>query len=42
MGTDLLNRRKFGNTSLDVPAVAMGCAPLGDMPDTFLYSVPED
>ncbi len=41
-GNDLLNRRKFGNTSLDVPAVAMGCAPLGDMPDTFLYSVPED
>jgi D-threo-aldose 1-dehydrogenase len=42
VGTDLLNRRKFGNTALDVPAVGMGCAPLGDMPDTFLYSVPED
>lgn len=42
MGTELLNRRKFGNTSLEVPAVAMGCAPLGDMQDTFLYSVPED
>lgn len=42
MGTDLLNRRKFGNTSLEVPPVAMGCAPLGDMQDTFLYSVPED
>jgi D-threo-aldose 1-dehydrogenase len=42
VGTDLLNRRKFGNTALDVPAVAMGCAPLGDMQDTFLYSVPED
>lgn len=42
MGTELLNRRKFGNTSLDVPPVAMGCAPLGDMLDTFLYSVPED
>lgn len=42
MGTELLNRRKFGNTSLDVPAIAMGCAPLGDMRDTFLYSVSED
>lgn len=42
MGTELLNRRKFGNTSLEVPPVAMGCAPLGDMLDTFLYSVPED
>jgi D-threo-aldose 1-dehydrogenase len=27
---------------LEVPAVAMGCAPLGDMPETFLYGVPED
>lgn len=42
MGSELLNRRKFGNTSLDVPSIAMGCAPLGDMIDTFLYSVPED
>lgn len=42
MGKDLLERRKFGNTSLEVPSVAMGCAPLGDMKDTFLYSVPED
>lgn len=42
MGSELLNRRKFGNTSLDVPPIAMGCAPLGDMIDTFLYSVPED
>lgn len=40
--TDLLNRRPFGNTPLMVPPVAMGCAPLGDMPSTFLYSVPED
>lgn len=42
MGSELLERRKFGNTSLEVPAVAMGCAPLGDIVDTFLYSVPED
>ncbi len=42
MSSELLQRRKFGNTSLEVPSVAMGCAPLGDMADTFLYSVPED
>jgi D-threo-aldose 1-dehydrogenase len=42
VGKDLLNRRKFGNTSLEVPSVAMGCAPLGDMPDAFGYGVPED
>ena len=35
MGTELLNRRKFGNTSLEVPSVAMGCAPLGDMPESL-------
>lgn len=42
MGNELLNRRTFGNASLEVPAVAMGCAPLGDIKETFLYSVPED
>jgi len=42
VGKDLLARRKFGNTSLEVPPVAMGCAPLGSMVDTFLYAVPED
>jgi D-threo-aldose 1-dehydrogenase len=42
VGNELLARRKFGNTSLEVPAVAMGCAPLGDMPAAFLYGVPED
>lgn len=42
MGTELLNRRTSGNTALEVPPVAMGCAPLGSMVDTFLYSVPED
>jgi D-threo-aldose 1-dehydrogenase len=25
-----------------VPPVAIGCAPLGDMPETFAYSVPEE
>ncbi|MEZ4507686.1 MAG: aldo/keto reductase [Thermomicrobiales bacterium] len=42
MGKELLARRTFGNTSLEVPPVAMGCAPLGSMEDTFLYAVPED
>lgn len=42
MGTELLNRRKFGNTTLEVPPVAMGTAPLGDMPAAFGYGVPED
>lgn len=42
MGKELLERRTFGNTTLEVPSVAMGCAPLGDIKDTFLYSVPEN
>jgi len=42
VGKELLARRTFGNTSLEVPPVAMGCAPLGSMEDTFLYAVPED
>lgn len=42
MGKVLLERRTFGNTTLEVPSVAMGCAPLGDIKDTFLYSVPEN
>lgn len=39
---DSLARRPFGSTGLAVPPIAVGCAPLGDMPDTFTYSVPED
>ncbi len=42
MGNELLKRRKFGTSSLEVPPIAVGCAPLGDMQETFLYSVPED
>ena len=42
MGTELLERRTFGKSSLEVPPIAVGCAPLGDMRDTFLYSVPEE
>ncbi len=42
MGTELLRSRTFGKSSLEVPPIAVGCAPLGDMQETFLYSVPED
>jgi D-threo-aldose 1-dehydrogenase len=36
---DPLSRRKLGNTGLSVSPVCVGCAPLGDMPETFDYSV---
>ena len=35
-------RRPFGPTGLQVTPLCLGCAPLGDMPDTFAYSVPEE
>lgn len=41
MSSDLLKRRSFGSSSLQVPPIAIGCAPLGDMRETFLYSVSE-
>ncbi len=34
-------KRTFGLTGLAVTSVCIGCAPLGDMPETFKYSVPE-
>src|SRR6476646_1532113 len=37
-----MERRALGTTGLSVTPVCLGCAPLGDMPDTFAYSVPED
>jgi D-threo-aldose 1-dehydrogenase len=37
-----LPRRALGTTGLMVTPVCLGCAPLGDMPETFAYSVPED
>jgi D-threo-aldose 1-dehydrogenase len=42
MTEDTLAKRKFGQTDLLVPPIAVGCAPLGDMKDTFLYSVSEE
>lgn len=41
MSIELLQHRAFGSSSLEVPPVAVGCAPLGDMRDTFGYSVSE-
>lgn len=39
---DPLARRPLGRTGLAVPPLALGCAPLGDMPETFGHGVPED
>ena len=39
---DYLSTRPFGTTGLQVSPLCIGCAPLGDMPDTFAYSVPEE
>lgn len=42
MTTDLLRRRPLGTTGIEVPAIAIGCAPLGNMPGTFDYEVSTD
>ncbi|HMO60254.1 MAG TPA: aldo/keto reductase [Roseiflexaceae bacterium] len=34
--------RRFGTTGLEVTNLCIGCAPLGDMVDTFAYSVSEE
>lgn len=39
--TDALARCPFGRTGIEVPPISIGCAPLGNMPDTFQYAVPE-
>src|SRR5918998_960760 len=36
------SRRPLAKTGLSVSPVCVGCAPLGDMPDTFEYSVSEE
>jgi D-threo-aldose 1-dehydrogenase len=36
-----LDLRPLGHTTLRVPPLCVGCAPLADMPDTFGYGVPE-
>ncbi len=35
------SRRLLGRTGLSVTPLCVGCAPLGNMPETFKYSVPE-
>jgi len=39
---DPTTHRPFGQTGLSVTPICVGCAPLGNMPATFTYSVPED
>jgi len=41
MTASLLPRVRFGPTDLRVTPLCVGCAPLGDMPETFAYSVSE-
>ena len=41
MSSDPLSPRPLGRTDLQVTPLCVGCAPLGDMPDTFGYAVPE-
>jgi D-threo-aldose 1-dehydrogenase len=40
--TTSLPKRPLGNTGLMVTPICVGGAPLGDMPETFAYSAPED
>ena len=40
--TGQLELRTLGRTGLEVTPISVGCAPLGDMVDTFNYSVPEE
>lgn len=42
MTIDSASRRTLGGTGLSVSPICIGCAPLGDMPETFEYSVSED
>jgi D-threo-aldose 1-dehydrogenase len=41
-GSSSLPLRRFGPTELQVTTLCVGCAPLGDMPATFAYSVGEE
>src|SRR5260221_13808093 len=37
-----VSRRRLGNTGLTVSPLCIGCAPLGNMPETFAYGVEEE
>ena len=39
---DPLARKPFGQTGLSVPPIAIGCAPIGNMPEAFAYGVTEE
>lgn len=39
---DPLARKPFGATGLAVPPIAVGCAPIGNMPEAFAYGVTEE
>src|SRR5260221_917491 len=39
--TEPLSRRPLGSTGLQVTPICIGTAPLGSMPETFAYDVPE-
>src|SRR4028118_522152 len=39
---DPSSRRTLGGTGLSVSPLCLGCAPLGDMPETFDFSVDEE
>jgi len=42
MTQDILARRELASTGIAVPPIAIGCAPLGNMPETFGYGVTEE
>ena len=42
MTSSPMPQQPLGQTGLRVTPIGLGCAPLGDMPDVFNYSVPED
>jgi D-threo-aldose 1-dehydrogenase len=41
MSSQALDLRPLGTTGLRVPPLCVGCAPLGNMPETFTYGVSE-
>jgi D-threo-aldose 1-dehydrogenase len=41
MTNPVVGRAPLGRTGLSVPPLCIGCAPLGDMPETFAYGVTE-
>ncbi len=40
--TNQLPKKRFGQTNLHVTSLSVGCAQLGDMPETFAFSVGEE